>query len=68
MFAHGKRYVMRAPVRLWHELFWNSEEHVKHSRGSGKRSSDRFKDALNVLEKQGFIRRFPGGIEILKGQ
>jgi len=71
MFAGGKRYLMRAPLRLWHEIYWLNkfgENNDKHwtARSTNKVISRGLKDKLKRLEQFGYIRRFPGGIEIME--
>lgn len=73
LFAGGKRYVMRSPIRLYYALGWEQKNPgminaiVRESRegSSRKRSSKQFGEALVDLERLGLIRRFPGGIEVL---
>lgn len=70
MFAGGKRYLMRTPLRLWAEIGWETK-HGTNSRASGKggkSSSEALKNALRKLERKGLIRRFPGGIEIMENR
>lgn len=60
MFAGGKRYLMRAPIRMWWNLQWKERHDNIDNRGT------KFKEHLRNLERQGYIRRFPGGIEIME--
>lgn len=60
LFADGKQYLMRAPIRLWFEFYWESKAKKKENRAIN------FQETLINLERQGYIRRFPGGIEILE--
>lgn len=71
-YAHGNRYLMRAPIRLWYQLGWEArhpgEDNHKNSgtTSSRRKSSEKLHIHLKTLEDRGYIRRFPGGIEIME--
>lgn len=65
-FARGKRFLMRAPLRVAYALKREESELPLNNLGGGRRSSDHLKNGLHDLEVQGMIIRYPGYIEILE--
>jgi len=61
-FAHGKRYLMRAPIRMW----WNNQWALSHKDDDRVKRRERFHTRLRDLEQSGLIRRFEGGFEIME--
>lgn len=69
MFAGKKRYLMKAPLRLWADLGWKGTSFRTSTSGRHEKSSSKnLKNGLRRLEHEGLIRRFPGGIEIMENR
>ena len=69
LFAGGKRYVMRSPIRLWFELDWNAKHQhdILVTSSQVNKRKNKFGLALQELEERGYIRRIGKGcIEVLE--